>query len=67
MTLLTQMLVGLIGCAYAWYGKKNKQPVALVGGVAMMVTPYLVAAVWLEWLITALLAVGVYYGSKLLR
>jgi hypothetical protein len=60
-------MLGLIGFAFFIYGKKGKQPVPLLGGVAMMVVPYLVEPIWLEWVAIAGLAGAVFLGQRWLK
>jgi len=45
-TVLWGLLYGSIGFGYFLYGKKQKKPVALITGLALMGFPYLVSDVF---------------------
>lgn len=41
--LLWGLLFGSIGFGFFWYGRKQKAPVALICGIALMIFPYFVS------------------------
>ncbi len=45
--LLWGVLFGAIGMGFFVYGKKQRAPVPLLCGVALMVVPYFIANTWL--------------------
>ena len=58
--LLAMMLFSVIGLGAFMYGKKAASWRALVIGVALMVYPYFVDALWLLWAIGAALTVALF-------
>ena len=60
-------MLGLIGFAFFVYGKKSKEPIPLLGGVAMMVVPYLMDSIWMEWVATLGLAGAVFAAQRWLK
>ena len=56
-TLLWGMLFGTFGLGYCVYGRRQRAPVPLVCGVALIAFPYFVANAWVTFLVgVALLA-----------
>ncbi|WP_133500671.1 hypothetical protein [Cognatilysobacter terrigena] len=43
-TLLLGVLLGSVGLGYAVYGRRQREPIALVCGIVLMVLPYVVAS-----------------------
>jgi hypothetical protein len=56
-TLLWGMLFGTLGLGYCVYARRQREPVPLVCGVALMVFPYFVASAWATVLVGAVLLV----------
>lgn len=52
-SILSSLLIGLIGVGLFLYGKKQQAPAPLFTGIALCVFPYFVASVWLMWVIAA--------------
>jgi hypothetical protein len=62
--LFASLLWGSIGFGYFIYGKKQREMVPLVGGLAMMAVSYFVGSALLLSLITIALMVAVYLLMK---
>ena len=58
--LFASLIWGSVGLGYCIYGKKQREIVPLVGGIAMIAVSYLVASALLMSLISIALIVGVY-------
>ena len=60
-SLLWGVLFGAVGLGYFVYGKKQRAVVPLLCGVALMVLPYLISAVWPLFLVGAAIAALPYF------
>ena len=60
-TLLWGVVFGAIGFGYFLYARKQRAPVPLVCGVALMVIPYLISNNWVLVLVGVVLMVTPYF------
>jgi hypothetical protein len=59
--LFASLLWGSIGFGYCLYGKRQREIVALVGGLTMIAVSYLVSSALLMSLISIALMIAVYW------
>jgi len=59
-SLISGLVIGLIGMVLFIYGKKEGNVKALAAGIALCVFPYFVASVILSWVLTGLCLGGLY-------
>lgn len=62
--LFASLLWGSVGSGYSIYGWKQRKPVPLAGGVAMMGISYLVNSASLMSLLCLAVAVGIYWVPR---
>jgi hypothetical protein len=62
--LLASLLWGSIGVGYCIYGKKQREVVPLIGGVAMIAISYLVSSALIMSLLSIALMAAVYLILK---
>ncbi len=60
-TLLWGVIFGAVGMGYALYGRKQRAPVPMVCGLALMVFPYFLSNVWATVLVGAALMAVPYF------
>ncbi len=58
--LLASLVFSVIGMGVFLYGKKQAQVKPMAIGVALMVFPYFVSRVWLQWTVGVGLCVALY-------
>ena len=63
-SLLTGVILGVVGTALFVYGKKQERFPPMIAGVALCVIPYFVASVVALWLIAAACISGLYLQSR---
>lgn len=63
-SLLSGLIIGLVGCALFLYGKKQSAPRPLVAGALLCVYPYFIASVLAMWVIFATIVTGLYLWSR---
>jgi len=63
-SLVSGLLISVIGMGLFIYGKKQAAPAPLLAGVALCVFPYFVASVLWMWLITGACLGGLYALSR---
>lgn len=52
-SLISGLLIGLIGMALLMYGKKEQSPAPIVAGLLLCIAPYFIASLLVTWLVTA--------------
>jgi hypothetical protein len=60
-SLIWGVLFGAVGAGYALYGKRQRNPIALIAGIALMVFPYFVPGVWWMLIVGAILMIVPWY------
>ena len=58
--LLASLVFSVIGMGVFMYGKKQAQMKSMAIGVALMVFPYFISRVWLQWVVGVGLCVALY-------
>ena len=51
-SLMSGLLIGLIGVALLIYGKKEQSPAPIVAGLVLCIAPYFIASMAVSWLLT---------------
>lgn len=52
-SLLSGLVVGLVGLGLLMYGKKEQSPAPIVAGLVLCIVPYFIASLLLTWLLAA--------------
>lgn len=63
-SLLTGLVLGLVGMAMLMYGKKHQRAAPAIAGIALCVVPYLAPSVLAAWLIGSGCLAGLYIVSR---
>lgn len=63
-TLWTSMLWGAVGSGFALYGKKQGNPVPMVGGLAMIGSTYFCETALVMSIVGIALTVGIWWATK---
>lgn len=63
-SIISGLLIGLIGMVLFMYGRKQQEPAPLIAGVVLCAFPYFVASVILMWVITGLTLGGLYFVTR---
>ena len=59
--LIVSVLLGAVGMGYLVYAKQQRNPIALVSAIGLMVFPYFISSVWLMLLIGGALIAAPWY------
>lgn len=60
-TIIWGVLFGAVGAGYALYGKRQRNPIALIAGIGLMVFPYFVSGLWWTLIVGAILMAAPWY------
>jgi hypothetical protein len=59
-SLMSGLLIGLIGMGLLMYGKKAQSPAPIVAGLVLCIAPYFMASLLAVWLLTVGCLGGLY-------
>ncbi|MBY0112626.1 MAG: hypothetical protein K2Y21_07380 [Phycisphaerales bacterium] len=63
-SLISGLLIGLLGTAFFIYGKKQERPLVLFTGVFLCLFPMFIASVLAQWLVTGACCTGLFVASR---
>ena len=63
-SLMTGLLVGLIGLALLMYGKKEQRVAPIAAGLVLCIAPYFIASLLATWLLAAGCLGGLFAFSR---
>ena len=63
-SLISGLLIGLVGMALLIYGKKQQRAMPALAGLALCVIPYCIASVAVLWLVTGACLGGLFVANK---
>jgi hypothetical protein len=63
-SLISGLLVGLVGMALLMYGKKQQRALPALAGLTLCVVPYFIASLLVLWVVTGACLGGLFVASK---